>query len=260
MDLMPTLLEAAGRAVPDGLDAASLLPLLDGRRVDRRDAWSYAAESNRGLSLRRGNGLKYLFNNTAWRVLLAREELYDLRADPNELRPLTNDESQLRALRAEVQRVLDEGASGWRLSLSNGGDDRLHGRFSGAWVHGARIRALGPDATPLDPLENPAAVRFDMPPRSLSTWLIDGAPEGELALSLDRPGEPRIALSPFDLEGPRSWILEAGVFRAVDGRLPHSDEIGFGLQFSGSGGATRGTPAPAESEEMRQLVALGYLN
>lgn len=48
VDVLPTLLEAAGAAAPDGLDGRSFLPVLDGKAKDHRDA-IFATHTNLGV-------------------------------------------------------------------------------------------------------------------------------------------------------------------------------------------------------------------
>ena len=93
-DVMPTLLELGGVAVPAGLDARSLAPLIGGVEESLRRP-VVTETSQRGLALV-DRGFKY--------VLLSggRESLYDLREDPLELRDVAADRpdeiARLRAL------------------------------------------------------------------------------------------------------------------------------------------------------------------
>jgi arylsulfatase A-like enzyme len=104
MDLMPTFLELAGLRVPEGLDAASLVPLLEGRAdgfPDRPAAFcDYHGHQVPALGrMVRTQRLKYCFN------ACGRDELYDLQADPLELRNLLDDPARrddLAALRAAL--------------------------------------------------------------------------------------------------------------------------------------------------------------
>jgi len=73
IDIVPTILDLVGIETPAELDGESLHPLVIARggpaQLDRpgREAWSYAASSNFGISLRdAGSGLRYEFNNAAW--------------------------------------------------------------------------------------------------------------------------------------------------------------------------------------------------
>ncbi|QLG27609.1 sulfatase-like hydrolase/transferase [Halorarum halophilum] len=86
-DLMPTFLDVCDAPIPDGLDARSLRPLLEG---DRPDDWPEAVVSEYhgdefGLYTQRmihTGDYKYVFNSPDV------DELYDLRDDPAELQNL----------------------------------------------------------------------------------------------------------------------------------------------------------------------------
>jgi arylsulfatase A-like enzyme len=112
MDLMPTLLEAAGVPVPPGLDGVSVLPALRGGSqpalADRSLVW-VRREGNpryRGrdyYAVRRGNWK--LVQNSPFQPY----ELYDLATDSLETRNLADDhkaklEELYRVLMAHLQR------------------------------------------------------------------------------------------------------------------------------------------------------------
>jgi arylsulfatase A-like enzyme len=98
-DLMPTLLDLAGIAIPDGIDGLSLVPVLRGERTEVRD-WLHleharcysAAQSFHALTDGR---FKYV-----WRPKDGREHLFDLDQDPNEQRDL----AAVDVHRADLQR------------------------------------------------------------------------------------------------------------------------------------------------------------
>jgi arylsulfatase A-like enzyme len=84
-DLMPTLLEAGGAAVPDHLDGRSLLPALRGQSQGWREA----------LHIEYGGGGEYPFHALTdgrekyiWFSQSGREQLFDLREDPGEMHDL----------------------------------------------------------------------------------------------------------------------------------------------------------------------------
>jgi arylsulfatase A-like enzyme len=109
-DLFPTFLELAGVPPPEGIDAVSLLPLLDGGTLDgQRDLYF----------VRRDGGLEYggksyeAFIRGDWKLLqpnpFAPLELYNLRDDPQEQRNLAavrrkEFEELAVALRRQIQR------------------------------------------------------------------------------------------------------------------------------------------------------------
>jgi len=103
MDLMPTILAAAGLAIPPDLDAVSLMPALLGD-----DSWRgregvymefHGHQCPYSVRVLRKDGWKYIFNAPAT------DELYDLTADAGELRNLLDDpgaQAVLRSLREHM--------------------------------------------------------------------------------------------------------------------------------------------------------------
>ena len=70
VDIVPTLLEAVGLESQQPTDGVSLLPLMKGDVPSwEGDAWTYAASANLGLSLRREDSTKFLFNDAAFQPL-----------------------------------------------------------------------------------------------------------------------------------------------------------------------------------------------
>jgi arylsulfatase A-like enzyme len=81
-DVMPTLLDAAGLPVPDGLDGRSALPLARGER----DGWR---EFLHGEHTAFGQSVHWLTDGRwkyVWWSGTGREQLFDLVADPQECR------------------------------------------------------------------------------------------------------------------------------------------------------------------------------
>jgi arylsulfatase A-like enzyme len=111
IDLLPTLCDLAGVPAPEGIDGISLRPVLDGRTrqpFDSRGAREmvfaeyYGKQSWRvPIRMVRTAQWKYV------RYLHYGEELYDLAADPGELRNLARDAGAARE-RARLARALDE--------------------------------------------------------------------------------------------------------------------------------------------------------
>jgi arylsulfatase A-like enzyme len=126
MDLMPTILELAGCDLPEDLDARSLVPVLRGEQDAVHESEAALVEfhghqvpySQRMVRTREA---KYVFNAPE------EDELYDLAADPGELRNLTADPEH-RGLLSEMRALMSE-------SLVANGDPILRyyqaGRFCG---------------------------------------------------------------------------------------------------------------------------------
>jgi len=90
IDIAPTLLEAAGVAVPAGLDGRSFWPLARGASVPRREELLYEYYWERNypqtptLHALRTDRYKYVHVQGLWDI----DELYDLQNDPGETRNL----------------------------------------------------------------------------------------------------------------------------------------------------------------------------
>ena len=119
VDLAPTMLAAAGVAVPPEMQGRSLLPLLDGTAPeDWRDSVliEYYSDTvwprlvKMGYKAVRTDRWKYI----RYVDLEGMDELYDLEADPYELDNLIDDpkaREPLAKLQAELDRLLDETAA-----------------------------------------------------------------------------------------------------------------------------------------------------
>ncbi|HUF61991.1 MAG TPA: sulfatase-like hydrolase/transferase [Verrucomicrobiales bacterium] len=113
VDLLPTLLEAAGRRPPDGLDGKSLLPLAEGKEVEWRDGvllayfWDPEFPQTPTLHGLRTQRYRYARPYGVWDL----EELYDLESDPSETRNLALNPahaSLLVSLRENLRAALEE--------------------------------------------------------------------------------------------------------------------------------------------------------
>lgn len=89
VDLVPTLIDLLGLPLPDGLDGQSFKPVLTGQATEHRD---YVVADWMGQSLVvRTKDQKLVFNHTQRDL----DEVYDLRADPGEMKNLaTSDQGQ----------------------------------------------------------------------------------------------------------------------------------------------------------------------
>ena len=105
IDLLPTLCDLAAVAPPDGIDGVSLRPILDRRSRQVREtvfAEYYGKQAWRvPIRMARTARWKYV------RYVQHGEELYDLRADPGELRNLARD-AGARNERTRLAREMDE--------------------------------------------------------------------------------------------------------------------------------------------------------
>ena len=81
IDIYPTMMEAAGISMPDGLDGRSLMPMLSGRRPIRWDmpAWGYF---NQGVTMRTSRYRITRYSRNGNKEV----EVYDHATDPFETR------------------------------------------------------------------------------------------------------------------------------------------------------------------------------
>jgi tetratricopeptide (TPR) repeat protein len=104
VDVAPTALALLGVPVPDGLDGISLLPLIRGQRDDGRVAYGEAM----GFHALFGLSPPRLLREGRWKYIHKVEpELYDLEADPGELRDLADERPEIaRRLRGRLGELL----------------------------------------------------------------------------------------------------------------------------------------------------------
>lgn len=113
IDVAPTLLEAAGVAIPDGLDGRSFLPLARGESVPWREEllyeyyWEHNYPQTPTMHALRGERYKYVRYQGVWDL----DELYDLQADPKETTNLIDDPAQAgraKAMNARLFELLEQ--------------------------------------------------------------------------------------------------------------------------------------------------------
>jgi arylsulfatase A-like enzyme len=107
MDIMPTLLDAAGATIPDTVDGQSVLPIIR----DPQSAWrdyvhgecANVPSSNSGMQYLTNGKLKYI-----WLPGQDRELFFDLENDPNELTDLSTTPTWATEIAQWRQRLIEE--------------------------------------------------------------------------------------------------------------------------------------------------------
>jgi hypothetical protein len=126
MDLMPTMLDAAGIDIPDSVDGESLVGLLRGESLDREYIHGECARVP-GM----GTGMQYLTNGREkyiWLPGQGTEQLFDLAQDPYETRDISD------------EYVLRDRLELWRKRLAH----ELEGRPEGFVEEGVLQKLDGP--------------------------------------------------------------------------------------------------------------------
>jgi len=111
IDLLPTLLELAGRDIPEGLDGKSMADVLTGDADMARDR-VFCDVNNNGLMMREGRW-KFVLNAALSDGEFVRkiDELYDLESDPHEITNLALEpehQERVEAMRQRIFEWLDE--------------------------------------------------------------------------------------------------------------------------------------------------------
>jgi arylsulfatase A-like enzyme len=259
-DLYPTLLEAAGVPVPEGIHARTLAPLVAGAREPGRPAFAYVALTNYGMALLAPDGLKLEWRNSPWRALAGRfhwsrvEGFAERRLEP------APETAETRRWAEAAQDAYDALAPGLRLELAPGGAEPFEVEIVTELVDPVSVKIPRAGSAPLDWVDvgrlrgtveaaRPLRLHFErIPRRQLSVAVRAAWPGCETpattevqgtAESLRRPVERRLA--PAGCADGRARAAAALVVR-WQGPVPSSDWL----------------PAGRELEE--DLRALGYLN
>lgn len=259
IDVLPTILNALDLPVPS-MDGRSLLPYLEGRTPDLEpaDALAWSATAYQGVSLRRGNRLKYVFNPTLWQRDAARQALFLLDDDPDEAHNRASDHPAVEELeRMAIERTM-QNLDGLLVSFDHGGSDAVRVRFRGPhWLGPQFFKSVDapPGALGLDG-RNVLDVRVT-PGARFSVVLEQVASRDFLAIDIEGPEGPCTATFPLlDAAPIIQHVLGADCSVGADDL---SDAFSLSLIYH------HGREAGVGDEEMPaelvdQLRALGYLD
>lgn len=268
VDIMPTILEVLGGEIPDNLDGASLVPLIEsGDRFGHRlEAWSYAAYENRGLSLRINDETKFIFNNTAPSRAFGNEELYDLREDHEELDNLISEDPELAdRLRKRVDSYYASKTVGTALTLTNISCGSVEGVLVGMNLTN-RLKALDIDGCELR-RESDSQVAVALGNTSRIQLFLEVSEQVDVTLHATNCGEAgeipvfhrRISLKGADR--PSVVGLSGVDWIALDSvEAGGHEDFSVELRTGHWAGENQGTAESVEDESvLEQLRALGYL-
>lgn len=121
LDVMPTVLDAAGVPAPAGGDGASFLPLLKGQSIAWRDSLLYEYYWERNfpqtptIHALRTDQYKYIRYHGIWDL----DELYDIKEDPHELHNLIKNPAHQEIVKRMNQRLFEilESTDGMNMPL-----------------------------------------------------------------------------------------------------------------------------------------------
>jgi arylsulfatase A-like enzyme len=269
IDLVPTVLEAAGLPAEPGLDGRSLQPWLEGGTPSEfpKMATAYAASNNRGLALRWDGRSKLIWPNALFPGPKPASELYDLRQDPAELHDLASDPGRaqlLSTLEAEGRHRYRGAGCPWRLHLANPADGRLVAKMVGGGLSPFRLKTLEPPAGVTFAYAPPQIVELTVAAGGGALLCFEAPYPAEIALSLSwlpRSGPPKTGEFALRLQAgtTRSFHLKTGGGFIVGGRRLAPGAPGLAVE-AGAARAETEAPAPMDAELRRQLESLGYVD
>ncbi|MBN1808646.1 MAG: arylsulfatase [Planctomycetes bacterium] len=122
MDLMPSVLEMAGLAVPGGLEGSSIVPILRGEDTQWRE---YLHGEHSGLTnMKQHGGMQYVVSSRykyTWFTQSGRELFFDMADDPGEERDLTDSPDHYELVEEFRGRLVEELAMRPEDGLADGG-------------------------------------------------------------------------------------------------------------------------------------------
>lgn len=263
IDVLPTVLELAGLPPPEDVDGVSLVPLMDARELgEPAEAWSYATRPNRGVSVRIGNDLKYVFNNTVWGPLRGQETLFRLDGAGETEIPISQ-VPEIESLRERVLRALDQQAPGLRMRFETDESSSFSGRIRGSLISQNSVKSSDMACACLTWLAEGEAA-FEVPPGRTFTVNFEQAWGREFVLEVTavRGGETvafKQTLDPGAIEG-RHWVaLTSSGWRSGPGSIPGSRA---GISFWWVGERRQAAPREVVPDPAlkARLEALGYLD
>lgn len=261
-DIFPTILDLVGIPGNQKVDGESLEPLFTDEAPPRvREAWSYAGNSNFGLSLRVNGRVKYVFNNTVWPPLRGDEHFYDLLEDTEEQRDLASSAPDRERFRSRLQEYLRSNARGMRLIIEKSGCGVLEGRLQGPSINIARVKSDHPAGADLEWIETRLAGYRVKSGESLDVLLEVALGELTLSGAIEDCGSD--GHDPFEIEIDLDRLADASrlVFDG-DGWRESATENGSAVMILRREG--RAFADTYQLDEMdpalvEQLKALGYV-
>ena len=120
-DLMPTILDITGTAVPDSVEGRSLEPLC--RENSKQESWREYIHGEHAMIYRPDNAMQYVTDGKEkfiWNTVTGRELFFDLVKDPQELRDLSKNLEYSDRVKLWRERLIQELAPRTEDNLSDG--------------------------------------------------------------------------------------------------------------------------------------------
>ncbi len=262
VDVLPTILDVIGAEPSTRVDGRSLRVLVaDETAPFPSSAWSYAASTNFGLSLRFENRIKLITNDSIWQPVRGAEELYGLVEDPDEVHNRIEEGSQeLDELRRVTSEKMAGAEGGLLITIDNLSKDLVSLRLGS--VKPTRVKAISVSArTVVDGDATSPRIRVEAGDRA--TLRLE-TPDLTRPLEIDAqyPDDPGVCSFTVDLGGIRDAVTFCAS-RACCGQ-PSDDDAAQAVRLSITplgDVAVDESPAPSSiDEDLREkLEALGYV-
>ncbi|MEM7480944.1 MAG: sulfatase [Acidobacteriota bacterium] len=259
VDLAPTVLDLLGLPRPAGLDGRSLAPSMRGDRPAGPEpkAWSYAANTNRGLSFRLRNRLKVIYDNSVWPPVAGAARAYDLRQDPSEDSPTPPPAEALEELRTTFSEL-----PGFWLTLNNPTAAPLHLRLEGSMITTSSLKSVALNGAELR-LTEPEAANILLPAGGRSRLRMEVVPQGTLRVTTLTGGPKREArIHPRNLGSSNTltWAWQRELWRPLDPGEKAAGVPTMQAEWVGEESAPDRTISDQDAELRENLRALGYID
>jgi arylsulfatase A-like enzyme len=264
ISITPTILDLLGLDPLPESDGRSLVGFLEGDEPgEMGDAVTYAGSSNFGLSVRRANRLKYIYNNSIWPANHGREELVALDPAAGALIDPTTTSETVDEFRRDLREDLETRYTGLRVHYANHQTTPMRAILKGWLVNPLRVKSFDITADDISWIND--RLNFTLDPGESATFLLEGAVRGELQVVCTFDGAPNAAQSRLNhtllldrLESQWQAALQDGAWTEDPGPSGATDSTRVRVWIGGTRAAARSTGAINEQtrEELKQL---GYL-